>query len=397
MIKLLTFSTLYPNASEPRKGLFVEQRLVQLLGSGSAQAQVMAPVPWFPFSGPRFGRYAVFARVPHRESRRGVEITHPRYPLIPKFGMTLAPLLMAAALRSKVRKVLDSGFDFRAIDAHYFYPDGVAAVLLGRWLDRPVVVTARGTDVNLIPSYRLPRRQILWAARRCAAIITVCEALKERLLELGVPDGRVTVLRNGVDLEKFHPVDKAQARSRLGLEGEVLLSVGYLIERKGHHLAIEAIRHLPGTSLVIVGEGVWETRLKQQAHAVGVAQRVRFAGSVSQDQLRQYYSAATALVLASSREGMANVLLESLACGTPVVATRAWGTPEVIAEPEAGVLMRRRDPESLVHAYRELRAAYPEPWQTRRYAERFGWDDTTQGQLRIFSGLRERVHRPQDR
>jgi glycosyltransferase involved in cell wall biosynthesis len=302
--------------------------------------------------------------------------------------MTLAPLLLALGARRAVRALLDSGFDFDVIDAHYFYPDGVAAALIGRALDKPVVVTARGSDLNVIAQYRWPRRQIRWAARRSAQVVTVSQALKERLVGIGVDRGTVSVLRNGVDLQLFHPADRSAARRRVGFESKTLLSVGNLIESKGHHIAIRALAALPDLRLAVVGEGELKEELRRTAELSGVAERVTFVGSVSQGELRHYYSAADALVLASSREGMPNVVLESLACGTPVICTPVGGIPEVVSDPAAGELMAQRDPESLVEAYRRLVAQRPSTEATRRYAERFDWGATTSGQLRIFSSLR---------
>ena len=384
-MKLLTFTTLYPNAVMPRHGVFVENRLRHLLASGAVTAHVLAPVPWFPFTDPRFGDYAGYAKAPRHELRHGIEVEHPRYPILPKIGMTLSPLLLALAMRPVIRRLLRSGKPFDAIDAHYFYPDGVAAILLGRWFNTPVVITARGTDLNLIPQYTLPRKLIQWAAERAAGMITVCQALKDVLVELGVPEQRVTVLRNGVDLQQFQPpADRAALRERLQLRGTTLLSVGHLIERKGHDLVINALEHLPDTRLLIAGDGIEEVNLRALARKRGVAARVAFLGAIKHDQLRDYYGAADILVLASSREGWANVLLEAMACGTPVVASNVWGTPEVVAVPEAGVLMRERTPLALAEAVQALLAQYPQRAATRHYAEQFSWEATTRGQLELF-------------
>ena len=89
-------------------------------------------------------------------------------------------------------------------------------------------------------------------------------------------------------------------------------------------------------------------------------------------------------MLTSSREGWANVLLEAMACGTPVVASNVWGTPEVVATAEAGVLMEERTSRGVVQAVNHLRAHYPDHAATRAYAERFSWDDTTRGQIALF-------------
>ncbi len=178
-------------------------------------------------------------------------VHHPRYPVIPRVGMSLAPALLYAAMLPFLRRLLDRGLRVDAIDAHYVYPDGVAAVWLGQKLGLPVVVTARGTDVNLIPAHAVPRRLIRSAAAGAAALVAVSAALKTALTDLGVPAEKVTVLRNGVDITLFRPpADRQAARAALGLAGPTVISVGALVERKGHHLAIEALRDLPDWTLL---------------------------------------------------------------------------------------------------------------------------------------------------
>ena len=370
----------------PRHGVFVEQRLRKLVASGEAESRVVAPVPWFPFENRRFGSYADFARVPREEERHGIAVKHPRYLRIPKIGMSAVPTLMAAAAAGVIKKHMADGYDFNLIDAHYFFPDGVAAVMLARRFGKPVIITARGTDLNLIPRYRLPRRMIQWAASKADGLVTVCEALKDTLTDLDVPAEHITVLRNGVDLGLFHPLDRLEARDKLGIDRElrILLSAGLLIDRKGHDIPIRALADLPGVHLLIAGDGEKRRFLEELATSTGVAQRVTFLGSVAHEKLKFYFNAADALVLASSREGWANVLLESMACGTPVIASNVWGTPEVVTSPAAGVLMERREPESLVAAFHKLMSHYPERSATRQYAEQFSWDDTTNGQLELM-------------
>lgn len=377
-MKILTFSTLFPNAEKPGHGIFVETRLRHLVSSGRVEARVVAPVPWFPSTNPRFGQYARFAKAPRREVRHGIEVSHPRYPVLPKVGMNVAPLLLAQAVKPAIRRMLDEGYDFDLIDAHYFYPDGVAAAMLARAFGKPLVITARGSDITLFPQYALPRRQILWAARRADAVITVCNALRDEVVGMGIDSDRVVSLRNGVDLELFRPTERTPNAMF------TLLAVGHLVPVKAQDLIIGALPLLPGVRLVLAGDGPDRAKLEALAAQLGVTERVTFLGAVPQAQLRSHYGSADALVLSSSREGWANVLLEAMACGTPVVASRVYGTPEVVAAPEAGVLMAERSYQGVADAVNALRANYPDRAATRRYAERFSWDDTTEGQLRLF-------------
>jgi glycosyltransferase involved in cell wall biosynthesis len=215
-------------------------------------------------------------------------------------------------------------------------------------------------------------------------MITVCQALKDALVELGAPAEKITVLRNGVDLELFHPEDRGQARARYGISGFALASVGNLIPTKGHQLVIEALRSLPDLELLIAGRGPNGKEFRELAQRLGVADRVKFLGLLSQEELKWLYSAADALVLASVREGWPNVLLEAMACGTPVVTTNVGGIREIVAAPEAGVLMDERSANGIVRAIGRLRSGMPSRNLTRAYAERFGWQPTSDGQLALF-------------
>lgn len=390
-VRLLTFTTLYPHPGLPNQGVFVENRLRHLVGTGQATSTVLAPVPWFPARSPRFGTWSRFALAPATESRHGLSVLHPRFPVIPRVGMTAAPALLYAAAAPVLARLLRTGALFDLIDAHYLYPDGVAAVMLGRRFGLPVVMTARGSDVTQLPDYALPRRMIRWAMARADAMISVSAGLKRAMIELGVEPGRVTVLRNGIDLDGFRPpTDRLALRAGLGLDGPTLLSVGHLIDRKGHHHAIEALTHLPDWTLLIVGEGPERAALEALAARLGVAGRVRLLGAHPHAELPRFYGAADAMVLASSREGWANVLLEAMACGTPVVASDIPGNDEVVQRPEAGLIVERNTAEGFADGVRALWAAAPDRVAVRRYAEGFSWDATSAGQLLVFAQARAR-------
>ena len=391
-LRVLLFSTLYPSRARPGHGLFVQTRLEHLLQSGQVDARVVAPVPWFPSSNPRFGDWAQMAATPHCETWRGIQVLHPRYLLPPKVGQILSPFVLAAGALRTLRRMTREGFDFDVIDAHYFYPDGVAAAWLGKVLGKPVVITARGSDLNVLGRNTTARAMMRWAGRTASASVGVCNALAQMLVDWGVPAHSVHVVRNGVDPVRFHPVDRNAARLRLGLDGApLLLSVGNLVPVKGHELTIDAVAELarrqPGVRLVIVGRGAQREALEAHARSRGVHDRVYFAGVVPNEQLLDWYGAADMSVLASHSEGWANVLLESMACGTPVVASNVGGSAEVIGGSGAGVLLARRDVASMCQAVDQLWLNPVDRGMVRCYAEQFSWDATTAAQLHIFRSV----------
>lgn len=385
-MKILSISTLFPNTADPKHGIFVETRLKHFKEKyPKTELTVIAPIPWFPSKNPRFGNYARFSQAPKHERRLDTDVYHPRYLVIPKIGMLLTPFFLAVSILLCILKLQRHGKQFDLIDGHYLYPDGVAIALASLWVKIPFLLTARGTDLNLIPSYPLPRRMIVWACGRAKALITVCEALREAAIRIGIPPSKIITLRNGVDLTLFTaPTDRDALRREHGIKAPSILSVGYLIERKGHHLIIEALHQIKDAHLYIAGDGPERKTLEQLVRTSGLMDRVHFLGNCSQAELRRYYGAVDMLVLASSREGWANVLLESMACGTPVVATRVWGTPEVVRTDDVGILVERTA-DNIGKAINELMDSPRDRATVRAYAEQFDWDETSQGLQQLFT------------
>lgn len=388
-LRLLTFSTLYPNAAQPNHGVFVQNRLRHLVASGEVVSTVLAPIPYFPkgraFTGlaRKFG-WQDYVSIPACETRHTLAVHHPSYLVIPRIGMNLAPSLLYHAAARALQRLMDDGLEFDAIDAHYVYPDGVAAVRLGEKFAKPVVITARGSDITQLAHFPAPRRMIQNAISKAAALISVSAALGEALVDLGAARAKVRVLRNGIDTAMFQPADRTLSRGVLGVSGRVLVSVGGLIERKGHDRTIQAVAKLPGYTLLIAGQGPERDALQALAQRLGVADRVRLLGPIPHALLAEVFSAADASVLSSSREGWANVLLESMACGTPVVASKIPGNPEVVQQPAAGLVVDDNTPDGIAAGISKLFNNLPDRAATRAYAEQFSWDDTTQGQIDLF-------------
>lgn len=373
-LRVLTLTTLYPSSANSRHGIFVETRLRKLIAAAPVDLRVIAPVPWFPFSAPSFGRYSQFARTPRAERRHGIDVVHPRYVVVPKVGTRLQPHSLARTMESAVEALLEQGWDFDVIDAHYFYPDGVAAAQVARRFSRPLVITARGSDINLIARQPRPRHLIQDAARRAAYVITVSAALKRELINLGIPGDLVEVIRNGVDTELFRPRDQACAREAFGLGSQPLVAaVGNLVPEKGHDLVLRAVARLDTAQVVIVGSGPEKQRLKTLARDLGLDDRARFMENMAQDKLAALYSAADVLALGSTREGWPNVLLEAMACGTPVVASDVGGVREIVRGETVGKIVGRRSPEDFALALRSVLDQGSDRERVRSFASQFDW------------------------
>ena len=342
-MRVLTFTSLFPNSEAPTHGIFVYQRSVHLARRPGNEVQVVSPVPYFP-RWLNFKRWHTISEIPAQEQIGELTVYHPRYPLLPRISMPFHGWSMFATSLPVARRLHDR-LKFDCIDAHYVFPDGFAAVLLGKSLKLPVIVTARGTDMNVFPSFRLIRPMIRWTLRQASGIIAVSAALKRSMVELGTPPDKIQVISNGVDLQRFGLMDHSVARRRLGLteDGPILVSVAALKPQKGHQVLISAVAELaqchPSLKLYILGEGEYRNNLEKLICEKRLQKRVVLKGIRPNEELKLWYNAADLSCLVSAREGWPNVITESLACGTPVLATRVGGIPEILHSEELGILV----------------------------------------------------------
>lgn len=385
-LRVLTFSSLFPSSARPRHGIFVETRLRKLVQDCDVDARVIAPVPWFPLDHGVFGAYAKFAATPRSATLdSGLRVTYPRYLMLPRLGVRFQPDSMALAGAGVVRQLCRSGWVPDIIDAHYFYPDGVAAAALGHRLGIPVVITARGTDINVLGTLPGPARRILRAAQQAASVVAVSTRLKQALVAMGVAESKILVLRNGIDLELFRPENPAAARKRLALpDGPLAVCVGNLVPEKGQALAIESLGHLPGCHLVIVGDGPARSELVALARRLGLEDRVSFLPVMLQAELRYLYSSADVMLLTSTREGWPNVVLESLACGTPVVSVDVGAVGEMLTSEHVGRVVQGRQPSDLAAAVATVLARPAQRSEIRRHAADFDWPSISRAQHELF-------------
>ncbi len=385
--RIIVLSTLFPHAGQPTTGLFIRERMFRV--ARLLPLTVIAPVPWFPFQGllrrwrPHFRPLA-----PAVEMQEGIEVRRPRFFSVPGAFKWLDGFCMAiACLPLLLRLKRQPGGS--VIDAHFAYPEGYAAVLLGRWLRIPVCITLRGTEVPLARDPRR-RRRMIEAMQRATRIFAVSESLKRHAASLGLAADRILVAGNGVDTARFPRMDRRAARARLGLAGDgpVLVSVGALVERNGFHRVLECLPALcgqfPGLRYLIVGgagpEGDCSARLRALTIDRGLQDCVVFLGPVAPDDLKVPLSAAEVFVLATSNEGWANVFLEAMACGLPVVTTKVGGNAEVVADAKLGTLVPFGQPEQLKQAIAD---ALVREWDRDRivaHAEANSWE----GSVRIL-------------
>ncbi|RLK51623.1 glycosyltransferase involved in cell wall biosynthesis [Alkalispirillum mobile] len=356
--RLVVYTRVYPNRAQPGMGLFVRERMRRV--AEHLDLEVVAPVPWFPFQRllGRLRPHSRAADVPLFEEQDGIRVHHPRFFCIPGLLKWTDGFFQALGSLPLMRQ-LKQTFDYDVIDAHFVYPDGVAARWLCRWLNRPYTITLRGS-LTRFEGQSAHRRQIDRALRDAAHVFSVADSLRQDAIAWGQGPNHVQVVGNGVDLQRFYPEDRASSRARMGLpaDSRLLVSVGGLTERKGFHRVIavlpDLLRRHPDLHFAIAGgaspEGNNESELRQQVASLGLDDRVHFLGQVPPDELRHVYSAGDLFVLATRFEGWANVFLEASACGLPIVTTRVGGNAEVVGSEKVGLLVPYGDGDALREA-----------------------------------------------
>jgi glycosyltransferase involved in cell wall biosynthesis len=371
VLKILTLSTLFPDATRPTFGVFVERQTLGLTARDGVEVKVVAPIG-LPPALLRGDDYKALAALPRRETWKGLDVYRPHFTALPVIGgavNTVAMRRMLAPLLDKIRR----DFPFDVIDAEFFYPDGPVAVAMGRRFGVPVSIKARGADIQYWGHRAGCRGQVRAAGQAADGLLAVSGALRDDMIAIGLPGDRIKVHHTGVDQSAFHPRDRATAKAALGVSGPLVVTIGHLIPRKSQALVIEAMAQVPGATYWIVGQGPDKAKLAALIDSMGLADRVHLKGLRPHAALPEILAAADVMALPSSSEGLANVWVEALACGTPIVVGNIGGADEVVDRPEAGRIVAR-EPGAIAAAIRELLADPPAQEAVAEAARRFTWE-----------------------
>lgn len=383
--RVLVLSSTFPSRVQPIHGVFVKERIRAVSELPDIDVKVLSPVPYFPPIR-AFKRWYPLSQIPRTEVIDGLEVSRPRYFLPPKIGGYWHHRLMSLGIGRTVARMARS-FPFEVIDSHFAYPDGVVAAMLGRKWNRPVVITGRGEDIARFPRLKVIGPAIRWALASATKLVAVTEEIGRLMEAEGADPGKITVIRNGVDTDKFRPTPRDKARAALGLpqDRQIVVSAGYRLEIKGFHLLIDAIPRIreafPNLLVAIVGgQARWgldyTSEIERHIRENQVEDYVVMPGARPPEEMPLWYSAADMFALLSSREGSSNVLMEALACGVPAVGAPVGGIAELLRDARLGVVL----PERTVPAVAEgVVQALRHPWDRegiRKIMEGMSWHRT---------------------
>lgn len=379
-MRVLSISTLFPNPVRPAFGIFVGNQMRAVYARGDVDLTMINPIGMPPWPLSRLAHYDRLRKVPEQSDEVGLPVHYPRFTVIPKIGGDDNPERIVRAILPLVRRLhAEQAFDL--VDAQFFFPDGPAAATIARELNLPLTIKSRGADIHFWSSRPHALEQMKTAAAQANGMLAVSQALRADMIELGIPADRITVHYTGLDRERFRPIERGAARAlvsalpNLGVwsEGPLIVTPGALIPRKGQRLVIEALQYVPEGCLALAGAGEDEARLRKLVQDLGLSERVQFLGLVSHDLLPQLLCASDVVVLPSVSEGLANVWVESLACGTPLVISDIGGAREIVRDPSAGRIVAR-EPEAIAAAINELIADPPDQEDVAHNARRFDWN-----------------------
>lgn len=390
--KLLVYSSLFPSNKRPNAGVFIRERMFRV--GQQIPIIVVSPVPWFPLQGIiRYWRPHFRPQPDKFEVQQGVQVFFPRFFSIPGLFKSFDGFFMALGSLPLLIKMKR---EYNIIDAHFAYPDGYAATILAKWLNKDVTITLRGTEVPLSKMYARKQRMIK-AINNATRVFSVADSLRQHVGALGANTSNIRVVGNGVDVTRFYPLETVEEREKLAIpeHAQVLISVGGLVERKGFHRVIEVlpeiIQHYPDLIYLVVGgesaEGNILAQLQSQVRELKLEDHVRFLGAMRSEELNKPLSCADIFVLATENEGWANVFLEAMACGLPVVTTDVGGNREVVNDVSLGTIVPFADKQALTKA---LISALEQNWDKKKivkYAQENSWDNRVDILLNEFRNI----------
>lgn len=361
-MKIQILSNLFPVPWAPNRAAFNRQQFENL--AKSCEVRIIVIIPWLERLK---NRGKAVARINNR-----IAIDYIWYLYLPKVARFLYPASLMLTLIFKIWSIRKFQPDVLLLS--WAYPDAVAGTILSRILGKPAVIKIHGSDINLHLEHSSRAAQIRWSMRKAKAVISVSKALALKLVDLGVPESKIHVIYNGVNQSMFRPMDKSVARKSLQLDDKraLLLFIGNLIPEKGCIDLLTAFEGLAAQhsniDLVYIGSGGSSEYINSRVEELDLRGRIRLLGSLSHDKLATWINACDLVTLPSYNEGVPNVLLEAMACGIPVVASRVGGIPEVVPE-HAGLL---HEPGDTIELSRALLGGLNRSWDSQAIAASMG-------------------------
>ena len=359
IMRILIVSGLFPNRVQPYRGIFIQRQAVEL--SRRADVRVIAPVAYVP-SFLALSRYSAYSKVPPHDTMEGIEVDYPRYYIIPKILRHLHGRFLERSIKKQFERTVR---EYRpdVVIGFFAYPYGYAAVRLAKQLGLPVITGVLGSDINLTSKHGKRGQMVRRTLEESDRVFSVCGALGEAAVKMGAVRERLVVIPNGVDKTRFQRISRVDARERLQIsdDGKIVVCVSNLTRVKGVDIVIRGFAGAiePGATLLVIGEGEDRAQIEQLVSDLGMSKRIRLMGSKPPDEIPLWLAAADVVALGSRAEGHPNIVLEGLASGRPVVATRVGGVPETITSDEFGIIV---EPENPVAFGDGLRRALATDW-----------------------------------
>lgn len=344
MLKVLVLSYMFPDTHNPQLGIFIKREVASL--SKRCELKVVSPRPWIFFKE--------WLGANSESGTSVIDAYYPRYLPLPGHFFNPIKGWWFYIFTKRLISTIKNGFNFDVIHAHRAYPEGFAAILLGKFFKKPVVITVRGSDINLLPKQFLMKRLIRSALQKASVVIAVSKDLKEKVYGLGVDENKIKLMPKGVNLEIFKPRDKQSIRKVLGLPADktIVLYAGNLVAVKNPLAIVTAALRIPQDILkkcffVFVGEGELKQALDRKVHYSRLEDYFLLTGAVLPEQIPPWMNAADIFVLPSISEGMPNVLYEAMACGLAVIASDVGGIIDTIEDGKNGLLFPFQDAQAL--------------------------------------------------
>lgn len=394
-LKILVLTTLFPNETNPYLGVFVRERINGL--SKYCTLKIIAPIAYFPLFRKRVSKSN--STNCEKSDVYDFIVHHPKFFAIPKLLKLLDVISLSISVSLLIKRVLKN-YNFNIIDAHYAYPDGVAAALISSLFKVPFTITIRGSDINVIAkNYFFRCKAIVWALNKCDKVISVADSLKLQAIKLGIPPEKIVTISNGVDCNKFYSIDKIDARIKLELpiDRNIILSVGNITRNKGFNLVLEAVNKIkiryPKILYIIIGGGIDEKYNSYFRHLVNkiksykMEENVMLVGTKSNSELYLWYNSADLFCLASESEGYPNSVLEALSCGIPVVSTNVGDVQNILFNKRLGIIIQKRNANEIAIA---LEKALQRNWdksKIRKSIESKSWDKTAKEVFNEFKTI----------